>query len=169
MSDFERFVGVWELDALLETFEENEEKIFLEGNGAGEAAVRGGRPAVGFERPAGMLIYLASGEMSVHFAGTSRIYFQREFFPTPRNWLRQAPRTAGTRGGGKLDEARGEVLHHVEDSASSRTASAGRSAALTHSQKIFLFFLSIRSRSIRAQEAPDRVLRWRRRRTAATP
>ncbi len=49
MSDFERFVGVWELEGIEDEERKKEEKIFLEGNRAGEASVRGGKPAVGFE------------------------------------------------------------------------------------------------------------------------
>src|ERR1017187_5329455 len=64
MSDFDRFVGVWELDGI---------EDFLEGK-------RG--PPAGFERSSGLLFYLPTGEMSVNFAGSSRLPFLREFFPT---------------------------------------------------------------------------------------
>src|SRR5512141_2572931 len=66
VTDTQRFVGVWKLEGI-------EEEDFLEGK-------RGQAP--GFERAVGLLIYLASGWMSVNFAGLSRPPFLMEFSPT---------------------------------------------------------------------------------------
>ena len=170
MSDFERFVGVWELDALLDTSEENEEKIFLEGDRAGEAAVRDGKPAVGFERATGLLIYLPSGEMSVHFAGTSRIHFRREFFPTSSELAAAGAAYGGYAGRWELDEPRREVLHHVETAFIPNRV--GRTIRRSYSFEEIpgSLLLSLSPIALSPQEtAPLRVLRWRRRRTPATP
>lgn len=87
--------------------EKIEEEIFLEGK-------RGWAPAVGFERPVGLLIYLSSGQMSVNFAGSSRIPFLRESSPSPSELAAAGAAYGGYAGRWEVDEARGEVLHHVE-------------------------------------------------------
>ena len=145
MSDFERFVGVWELEEI----EEIED--FLEGK-------RG--PAPGFERPAGLLIYLASGEMSVNFAGSSRIPFLREFSPTPAELAAAGAAYGGYAGRWEVDEGRREVLHHVETAFVPNRV--GRTIRRSYSFKEDLLFL--RPVALSPHEAaPDRVLRWRRR------
>lgn len=157
MSDHSRFIGVWEL-------EEIEETIFLEGKKAGDAAVLGGRPAVGFERPLGLLIYLASGEMSVHFAGASRIHFQREFFPTPSELAAAGAAYGGYAGRWELDEPRREVLHHVETAFVPNRA--GRTIRRSYSFSEDLSRLSLSPIALEPHdEAPARVLKWRRRPT----
>ena len=109
LTDFERFVGVWELKGIedSEDSEETEEKTFLESN-------RAGAPAVGFERPAGLLIYVASGHMSVNFAGSSRIPFLSESSPSPSELAAAGAAYGGYAGQWELDEARRQVLHHVK-------------------------------------------------------
>ncbi len=157
MSDFGRFVGVWELKEI-----EEEEKIFLEGK-RGEMAPRG-RPAVGFERPVGLLMYLPSGEMSVHFAGTSRIHFLREFFPTPSELAAAGTAYGGYAGRWELDEPRREVLHHVETAFVPNRI--GRTIRRSYSFSEDLSLLSLRPIAMASHdEAPVRVLKWRRRAT----
>ena len=153
MSDFERFVGVWEL-------EEIEDEDFLEGKRGG-AAPRG-RPAVGFERAVGLLIYVASGEMSVHFAGSSRIHFQREFFPTPPELAAAGAAYGGYAGRWELDEPRHEVLHHVKTAfVPNRVGRTIRRSYSFSEDLLLLRPIAIASHD----EAPARVLKWRRRPT----
>jgi hypothetical protein len=147
MSDFELFVGVWEL-------EEIEDEDFSEGK-------RGVRPAVGFEKPVGLLLYLTSGEMSVQFAGGSRIHFQREFFPTPSELAAAGAAYGGYAGRWELDEARREVLHHVETSFVPNRV--GRTIRRSYSFSEDLCLLFLRPIAIASHdEAPARVLTWRR-------
>ena len=148
MSDFHRFVGVWEL-------KEIEDEDFLEGK-------RGGRPAVGFERPVGLLVYLESGLMSVNFAGASRIHFLREFSPSPSELAAAGAAYGGYAGRWELDEPRQEVLHHVETAFVPNRV--GRTIRRSYSFKEDLLFL--RPIAIAARdEAPNRTLKWRRRAT----
>ena len=150
MSDFDRFIGVWELEEI-----RDEDGDFLEGN-------RAGRPAVGFERPVGLLIYLASGVMSVNFAGGSRIHFLREFSPSPSELAAAGAAYGGYAGRWELDEARHEVLHHVETAFIPNRV--GRTIRRSYSFKENLLFL--RPIAIAAHdEAPNRTLKWRRRAT----
>jgi hypothetical protein len=150
MSDLERFIGVWELERI-----EDEEGDFLEGN-------RAGRPAVGFENPVGLLIYLASGEMSVHFSGGSRIHFQREFLPTPSELAAAGAAYGGYAGRWELDEPRREVIHLPEVSFVPNRV--GARVRRSYSFKENLLFL--RPIAIAADdEAPNRTLKWRRRAT----
>ena len=166
MGDAERFVGVWELEEILDAPEETEEKIFLEGNKARDAAVL----AAGFEQSAGLLMYLASGEMSVHFAGSSRVSFLREFFPTPSELAAAGAAYGGYAGRWEVDEARHEVLHHVEVAfVPNRT---GRTIRRSYSfeEVSGLPVLSLHPIALSPRDvAPRRVLRWRRRRGAPTP
>ena len=142
MSDFDRFVGVWELDGI---------EDFLEGK-------RG--PAPGFERAAGLLIYVESGEMSVHFAGASRIPFLREFSPTSSELAAAGAAYGGYAGRWELDESRREVLHHVETAFVPNRV--GRTIRRSYSFSEDLFLLRPIPLSP-GGEAPNRVLRWRRR------
>jgi hypothetical protein len=148
MSDFKRFIGVWGL-------EEIEDEDFLEGK-------RAGRPAVGFERSVGLLIYLASGEMSVNFSGALRIHFLREFSPSPSELAAAGAAYGGYAGRWELDEPRREVLHHVETAFVPNRI--GRTIRRSYSFEENLLFL--RPIPLAAgDEAPDRVLQWRRRPT----
>lgn len=150
MSDLERFIGVWEL-------EEIEDEDFLEGK-------RAGRPAVGFDRPVGLLMYLASGEMSVHFAGGSRIHFQREFFPTPSELAAAGAAYGGYAGRWELDEPRREVIHLPEVSFVPNRVGARVRRSYSFAENLSLLFL--RPIAIAADdEAPNRTLKWRRRPT----
>jgi hypothetical protein len=159
MSDFERFIGVWELEEIRDEEKEKEkekEGDFLEGN-------RAGRPAVGFERPVGLLIYLASGEMSVHFAGSSRIHFQREFFPAPSELAAAAAAYGGYAGRWELDEAANEVVHLPQVSfVPNRVGARVRRSYSFKENLLFLRPIAIASHD----ETPARVLKWRR---LATP
>jgi len=158
MSDFERFVGVWELEGIEDREKDGD---FLEGHKAG-------RPAVGFEKPVGLLIYLASGEMSVHFAGESRVHFQREFFPTPSELAAAGGAYGGYAGRWEVDEPRREVIHLPEVSFVPNRVGARVRRSYSFSENLSL--LSLRPIALSTgDEAPDRVLRWRRRRTGATP
>jgi hypothetical protein len=142
VTDRKRFVGVWELQEI---------EDFFEGK-------RG--PAPGFERAAGLLIYVESGEMSVHFAGASRIPFLREFSPTPSELAAAGAAYGGYAGRWELDESRREVLHHVE------TAFVPNRIGLTirRSYSFSENLLLLRPIALSPQDAaPDRVLRWRRR------
>jgi hypothetical protein len=149
MTDFQRFVGVWELEGIEER-EESED--FLE---------RGKRrPARGFERPVGLLIYLASGEMSVNFAGSSRIHFLREFFPTSSELAAAGAAYGGYAGRWEVDEVRHEVLHHVETAFVPNRI--GRTIRRSYSFKEDLLIL--RPIALLPREtAPERVLCWRKR------
>ena len=142
MSDFDRLVGVWELERI---------EDFLEGK-------RG--PALGFEKAAGLLIYLASGEMSVNFAGASREPFLREFSPTSSELAAAGSAYGGYAGRWEIDESRREVLHHVETAFVPNRV--GRTIRRSYSFEENLLFL--RPIALSAGETiPDRVLRWRRR------
>jgi hypothetical protein len=144
MSDFDRFVGVWELEGI-------EEEDFLEGK-------RGRAPAVGFERPVGLLIYLASGFMSVNFAGSSRKPFLREFSPSPSEVAAAGAAYGGYAGRWEIDESRREVLHHVETAFVPNRV--GRTIRRSYSFEENLLFL--RPIALSPGDAtPNRVLRWR--------
>jgi hypothetical protein len=152
MSDFERFVGVWELEEI-----EDEEKIFLEGD-------RGKGPAVGFERPVGLLFYLHSGLMSVNFAGASRIPFLREFSPTPSELAAAGAAYGGYAGRWELDEPRREVLHHVKTAFIPNRV--GRTIRRSYAFSEDLSLLVLRPIALASHdEAPARILKWRRRPT----
>src|ERR1035437_8659826 len=84
MSDFDRFVGVWELEGI---------EDFLEGK-------RG--PPAGFERSSGLLFYLPTGEMSVNFAGSSRPPVLREVAPTEAEFAFAVSAYGGYAGRGEL-------------------------------------------------------------------
>jgi hypothetical protein len=150
MSDFGLFVGVWELEEI-----RDEEGDFLEGN-------RAGRPAVGFERPSGLLIYLASGVMSVNFAGGSRIPFLRELSPSPSELAAAGAAYGGYAGRWELDEARHEVLHHVDTAFVPNRVD--RTIRRSYSFKEDLLLL--RPIALAPHDAaPNRTLKWRRRPT----
>ena len=150
MSDFDRFVGLWEL-------EEIEEEDFLEGK-------RGRAPAVGFERAVGLLIYLGSGFMSVNFAGLSRISFLREFSPTPSELATAGAAYGGYAGRWEVDESRREVLHHVETAFVPNRV--GRTIRRSYSFSEDLSLLFLRPIPLAPDdEAPTRVLKWHRRPT----
>jgi hypothetical protein len=146
VTDRERFVGVWEL-------EEIGDEAFLEGK-------RGSAPATGFERPAGLLIYLPSGFMSVNFAGLSRIPFLREFSPMPSELAAAGAAYGGYAGRWEVDESRHEVLHHVATAfVPNRVGRTIRRSYSFSENLLFLRPIAVSS----GEEAPDRVLRWRRR------
>lgn len=164
MRDFERFVGVWELEGIEdeEKEEEEEEKIFLERKRGGVSRPR--RPAVGFEHPAGLLIYLPSGVMSVNFAGASRLHFLREFSPTPPELASAGAAYGGYAGGWEVDEPQREVIHLPEVSFVPNRVGARIRRSYSFSEDVSLLFL--RPVAIASGDpAPDRVLRWRRRPT----
>jgi hypothetical protein len=146
MSDFDRFVGVWEL-------EEIEEGDFLEGK-------KGRAPAIGFERPVGLLIYLESGFMSVNFAGSCRKSFLREFSPSPSEIAVAGAAYGGYAGRWEVDEERREVLHHVVTAFVPNRV--GRTIRRSYSFSEDLLLLRPIALSP-GETAPDRVLRWRRR------
>ena len=157
MSEFDRFVGVWELEEI-----RDEEKIFLEGKRGG-AAPRG-RSAVGFERPVGLLIYLAESLMSVNFAGTSRIPFLREFSPAPSELAAAGAAYGGYAGRWELDERAHEVIHLPQVSFVPNRVGARVRRSYSFSEDLSLLFL----RPIAVaphDDAPARVLKWRRRPT----
>ncbi len=144
--DRERFVGVWQL-------EEIDDEDSLEGR-------RGKAPAAGFERSAGLLIYLPSGFMSVNFAGLSRIPFLSEFSPTPSELAAAGAVYGGYAGRWEVDEPLREVLHHVETAFVPNRV--GRTIRRSYSFSENL--LSLRPIALSpGEEAPNRVLRWRRR------
>ena len=151
MSDRDRFAGVWELERIEDSAGRKKDEDFLESK-------RG--PAPGFERPSGLLIYLASGVMSVNFAGSSRIPFLREFSPTSSELALAGAAYGGYAGRWEVDEARGEVLHHVETAFVPNRV--GRTIRRSYSFEENLLFLRPVALSPR-EAAPDRVLRWRRR------
>jgi hypothetical protein len=146
MSDFDRFIGVWEL-------EEIEDEDFLEGK-------RTPRPAVGFERAVGILIYLESGFMSVNFAGLSRIPFLREFSPTSSELAAAGAAYGGYAGRWEVDEIRREVLHHVVPAFVPNRVSRTIRRSYSFSGNLLLLRPIALSPG---EEAPNRILRWRRR------
>lgn len=153
MTDNQRFIGVWELEAVEETKDED----FFEGvkRKRGER-----RPAPGFERPAGLLIYLASGEMSVNFSGSSRIPFLREFSPSPSELAAAGAAYGGYAGRWEADEARREVLHHVETAFVPNRVGGTIRRSYTFDENLLL----LRPIALAPHdEAPNRVLIWRRR------
>ena len=148
MTESQRFVGVWELEGI-----EDEDEDFIEGR-------RGGRPAAGFEKPVGLLIYLESGFMSVNFAGASRAPFLREFLPTPPELVAASAAYGGYAGRWEIDEARHEMLHHVETAFIPNRA--GRTIRRSYSFRENRLLLRPIALST-GEKAPERVLRWRRR------
>ena len=148
VTDFQRFIGVWELEEIEDSVE-------------GDRAVR---PAIGFERAVGLLMYLPSGEMSVNFAGTSRKPFLREFFPSPSELAAAGAAYGGYAGRWEVDEARREVLHHVETAFVPNRV--GRTIRRSYSFSENLSLLSLRPVAVSTSDsAPRRVLTWRRRPT----
>ena len=142
MSDFDRFVGVWELEEI---------EDFLEGK-------RG--PAPGFERPLGLLIYLAAGFMSVNFAGSSRDPFLREFSPTPAELAAASATYGGYAGRWELEKDTPVVVHLPEVSFVPNRVGARVRRSYSFSENLLL----LRPIALSPGEtAPDRVLRWRRR------
>ena len=148
MADIQRFVGVWEL-------EEIEEEDFSEGK-------KGRGPAVGFERPVGLLIYLQTGLMSVNFAGTSRLPFLREFSPSPSELAAAGAAYGGYAGRWELETGASVVVHlplvsFVPNRVGERVR---RSYSFTEDSSL----LSLQPIALSSQEtAPVRVLKWRRR------
>jgi hypothetical protein len=158
MSDFERFLGVWGLEEI-EDEERGKEKDFLEGKRGEE---RG--PAAGFESASGLLIYLASGVMSVHFAGSSRIPFLREFSPSPSELAAAGAAYGGYAGRWELDETRHEVIHLPEVSFVPNRVGARVRRSYSFAEDSSLLSLRPIPLSV-GEEAPRRVLTWRRRAT----
>jgi hypothetical protein len=150
VADRETFVGVWELEEI---------EDFLEGK-------RGGAPAVGFERPMGLLIYLASGVMAVNFAGTSRIPFLREFSPSPSELAAAGAAYGGYAGRWELEKDSPVVVHLP--SVSFVPNRVGARVRRSYSFKEDLLLLRPISLAP-SEEAPDRVLKWRRRATPGSP
>jgi hypothetical protein len=151
MSDFEGFIGVWELEGI---------EDFLEGN-------RGRGPAVGFERPMGLLFYLRSGLMSVNFAGASRVHFLREFFPSPSELAAAGAAYGGYAGRWEVDEPHREVIHLPEVSfVPNRVGARVRRSYSFEGENI----LALRPIALSPRDgAPSRILRWRRRLATTTP
>jgi hypothetical protein len=158
VTDVQRFVGVWELEGI-----EDEEKIFLEGKSS-EGPVHAA--PVGFEQPVGLLIYLSSGEMSVNFAGASRIPFLREFSPTPSELVAAGAAYGGYAGRWELDEARREVIHVPVVSFVPNRVGARVRRSYSFSEDSSSLLLRPIALSP-GDTAPERSLRWRRRRAAA--
>ena len=150
MADIQRFVGVWDLEEI-----EDEDEDFLEGK-------RGKAPAVGFERPVGLLIYLASGEMSVNFAGSTRVPFLREFSPSPSELAAAGAAYGGYAGRWELETGASVVVHlplvsFVPNRVGARVR---RSYSFTENSSL----LALQPIAISSHEtAPVRVLKWRRR------
>jgi Lipocalin-like domain len=145
MSDFDRFVGAWDLEEIEEI----------------EDLLKGKRgPAPGFEKPSGLLIYLASGEMSVNFAGASRIHFLREFSPTPSELAAAGSAYGGYAGRWELEKDAPVVVHLPEVSFVPNRVGARVRRSYSFSRNL-LFLRPITLSP--AEKAPDRVLRWRRR------
>jgi Lipocalin-like domain len=141
VTDTQRFVGVWELEGI---------EDFSEGSKG---------PAPGFERPVGLLIYLASGWMSVNFAGSSRPPFLREFSPTLAALAAAGSAYGGYAGRWEVIEARHEVLHHVETAFIPNRV--GRTIRRSYAFEENLLLLRPIALSA-GEEAPNRTLRWRR-------
>jgi len=136
---------------------EEKEECFLDGK-------RGWAPPAGFERPVGLLMYLAEGFMSVHFAGGSRIHFLREFFPSSSELAAAGAAYGGYAGRWELDEPRHEVIHLPEVSFVPNRVGARVRRSYSFSEDLSL--LSLRPIAIASHdEAPARVLKWRRRPT----
>ena len=160
VTDTQRFVGVWELEGI-------DEGDSLKGRKrarkAGKDLLEGKRgPVPGFERPVGLLIYLASGYMSVNFAGTSRRPFLREFSPAPPELAAAGAAYGGYAGRWELVESHREVLHHVETAFVPNRV--GHTIRRSYSFEESSRFLLLRPIALSAgEEAPSRVLRWRRR------
>jgi hypothetical protein len=155
MSDYSRFIGVWGLEGI-EDEEKEEERIFLEGK-------RVRRPAVGFEKPVGLLIYLASGVMSVNFMGSGRAPFPREFSPSPSELAAAGAAYGGYAGRWELDEPRREVIHLPEVSfVPNRVGARVRRSYSFRENLLFLRPIAIAA----DDSAPNRTLKWRR---IATP
>ena len=160
VTDTQRFVGVWELQGI-------EEGDFLAGKrgtpklGGIEDFLGGKRTFVsGFERPVGLLIYLASGFMSVNFAGSSRPPFLREFSPTLSELAAAGTAYGGYAGRWEVVESRREVLHHVETAfVPNRVGHTVRRSYSFSENLLFLRPIPLSS----GDEAPNRILRWRRR------
>jgi hypothetical protein len=147
--DSERFVGVWELEGI---------EDFLEGKRGLPEQER--RPALGFERPAGLLIYLASGFMSVNFAGLSRIPFLREFSPTPSELAAAGAAYGGYAGRWELERDAPVVVHLPEISfVPNRVGARVRRSYSFEGDLLLLRPIAVSPHD----ESPDRVLRWRRR------
>jgi len=154
VTDIQRFVGVWELEGIEDSLGREEREDFLEGRRGGAA------PAVGFEKPVGLLIYLPTGQMSVNFMGSGRAPFLREFFPTPSELAAAGAAYGGYAGRWEVDEARHEVLHHVETAFVPNRV--GRTIRRSYSFKENLLLL--RPIALASHdEVPERVLLWRRR------
>jgi hypothetical protein len=112
----------------------------------------------------GLLLYLASGEMSVNFAGASRIHFLREFSPSPSELSAAGAAYGGYAGRWELDEPRREVLHHVETAFVPNRVGRTIRRSYSFSEDFPLLFL--RPIALAAgDEAPNRTLKWRRRPT----
>ena len=142
MSDFDRFVGVWELEGI---------EDFLEGK-------RG--PPAGFERSSGLLFYLPTGEMSVNFAGSSRPPFLREFSPTESELAAAGATYGGYAGRWELERDAPVVVHLPEVSfVPNRVDMRVRRSYSFEENLLFLRPIALSP----GETAPDRVLRWRRR------
>ncbi len=159
MTDRRRFVGVWELEGI-------EEGDFLESKrgtpeigGTGDFLEGKRGPVPGFERPVGLLIYLASGFMSVNFAGTSRVPFLREFSPSPSELAAAGAAYGGYAGRWELERGAPVVVHLPEVSFVPNRVGARLRRSYSFSENL----LSLRPIALSPGEAtPDRVLRWRR-------
>jgi hypothetical protein len=98
--------------------------------------------------------------MSVNFAGLSRKPFLREFSPTPSELAAAGAAYGGYAGRWEVDEAHREVLHRVEVAFIPNRI--GRTIRRSYSFSENLLFLRPIPLSS-AEEAPNRILRWRRR------
>jgi hypothetical protein len=144
LTEIQRFVGVWELEGI---------EDFLEGKRGGAV------PAVGYEQPVGLLIYLASGVMSVNFMGAGRIPFLREFSPSSSELAAAGAAYGGYAGRWEVHEERHEVLHHVETAfVPNRVGRTIRRSYSFKENSLLLRPIALTP----GDEAPNRVLRWRR-------
>ncbi len=100
--------------------------------------------------------------MSVNFMGSGRIPFLREFFPAPSELAAAGAAYGGYAGRWEVDEARREVLHHVETAFVPNRV--GRTIRRSYSFEESSRVLLLRPIALAPGDAaPDRVLRWRRR------
>ena len=142
MTEIRRFVGVWELEGI---------EDFLEGK-------RG--PAPDFDKPSGLLIYLDTGFMSVNFAGSSRIPFLREFSPTSSELVAAGSAYGGYAGRWELEKDAPVVVHLPEVSFVPNRVGARVRRSYSFSENLLLLRPIALSPG---EEAPNRILRWRRR------
>ena len=114
----------------------------------------------GFGSAFGGRVSLGSGFMSVNFAGLSRIHFLREFSPSPSELAAAGAAYGGYAGRWELERDAPVVVHLPEVSFVPNRV--GARVRRSYSFKEDLLFLRPIALSP-DEEAPDRILRWRRR------